>query len=68
MFERSGVQLQEVVGLQSLEDIGVAARMIFEPGPFYFVSLAMTPMLLKDIFEEQIGGQMDEDFRLQWCP
>lgn len=27
-----------------------------------FVSLAMTPMLLKDIFEEQMGGQMDEAF------
>ncbi len=27
-----------------------------------FVSLAMTPMLLKDIFEEQRGGTMDEAF------
>lgn len=27
-----------------------------------FVSLAMTPMLLKDIFEEQIGQPMDQDF------
>jgi hypothetical protein len=27
-----------------------------------FVSLAMTPMLLKDIYEEQMGGQMDEAF------
>ncbi|CAD6879285.1 Transcriptional regulator, AcrR family [Methylomonas albis] len=27
-----------------------------------FVSLAMMPMLLKDIFEEQMGGQMDEAF------
>ncbi|OAH97938.1 TetR/AcrR family transcriptional regulator [Methylomonas methanica] len=27
-----------------------------------FVSLAMMPMLLKDIFEEQMGGQMDEVF------
>ncbi|WP_415878202.1 TetR/AcrR family transcriptional regulator [Methylomonas sp. TEB] len=27
-----------------------------------FVSLAMMPMLLKDIFEEQKGGQMDEAF------
>ena len=27
-----------------------------------FVSLAMTPMLLKDIFEEQMGGPMDEAF------
>ena len=27
-----------------------------------FVSLSMMPMLLKDIFEEQMGGQMDETF------
>lgn len=27
-----------------------------------FVSLAMTPMLLKDIFEEQTGRRMDEDY------
>jgi len=27
-----------------------------------FVSLAMTPMLLKDIFEEQTGHEMDEVF------
>lgn len=27
-----------------------------------FVSLAMTPMLLKDIFEEQIGQAMDQEF------
>lgn len=27
-----------------------------------FVSLSMMPMLLKDIFEEQMGGQMDEAF------
>lgn len=27
-----------------------------------FVSLSMMPMLLKDIFEEQMGGQMDEEF------
>jgi len=27
-----------------------------------FVSLAMMPMLLKDIFEEQMGGQMDDAF------
>jgi len=27
-----------------------------------FVSLAMTPMLLKDIFEEQAGRSMDETF------
>lgn len=27
-----------------------------------FVSLAMMPMLLKDIFEEQMGGQMDVAF------
>lgn len=27
-----------------------------------FVSLAMMPMLLKDIFEEQMGGKMDEAF------
>ena len=27
-----------------------------------FVSLAMTPMLLKDIFEEQMGHPMDEAF------
>lgn len=45
-----------------------------------FVSLAMMPMLLKDIFEEQMGGQMDEPssmnsprstanyWRLAWLP
>ncbi|MFH2134831.1 MAG: TetR/AcrR family transcriptional regulator [Pseudomonadota bacterium] len=27
-----------------------------------FVSLSMMPMLLKEIFEEQMGGQMDEAF------
>lgn len=27
-----------------------------------FVSLSMMPMLLKDIFEEEMGGQMDEAF------
>ncbi len=27
-----------------------------------FVSLSMMPMLLKDIFEEQTGGEMDEAF------
>ncbi|HXU93243.1 MAG TPA: TetR/AcrR family transcriptional regulator [Gallionella sp.] len=27
-----------------------------------FVSLSMMPMLLKDIYEEQMGGQMDEAF------
>lgn len=27
-----------------------------------FVSLAMTPMLLKEVFEEQLGGKMDEKF------
>lgn len=27
-----------------------------------FVSLSMMPMLLKDIFEEQMGGKMDEAF------
>ncbi|MEH6473548.1 MAG: TetR/AcrR family transcriptional regulator [Halopseudomonas sp.] len=27
-----------------------------------FVSLAMTPMLLKDLFEEQMGSTMDADF------
>jgi len=27
-----------------------------------FVSLAITPMLLKDIFEEQIGHKMDDEF------
>lgn len=27
-----------------------------------FVSLAMTPMLLKDIFEEQMGREMDAEF------
>lgn len=27
-----------------------------------FVSLAMTPMLLKDVFEEQLGHEMDEIF------
>ncbi|HPY39572.1 MAG TPA: hypothetical protein PLM98_03550, partial [Thiolinea sp.] len=30
-----------------------------------FVSLAMTPMLLKDIFEQQLGRSMDEDFLQQ---
>ena len=27
-----------------------------------FVSLSMMPMLLKDILEEQMGGEMDEAF------
>jgi len=27
-----------------------------------FVSLAMTPMLLKGIFEQQLGREMDADF------
>lgn len=30
-----------------------------------FVSLAMTPMLLKDIFEEQTGQPMDDEFLLR---
>jgi AcrR family transcriptional regulator len=50
-------------GAERLEDMKKAGHISLDLDPdilrLAFVSLAMTPMLLKDIFEEQIGRPMD---------
>jgi AcrR family transcriptional regulator len=50
-------------GAERLEDLKKAGHISLDLDPdilrLAFVSLAMTPMLLKDIFEEQIGRPMD---------
>lgn len=53
-------------GAQKVEELKTGGRIDAALDPdvvrMAFVSLAMTPMLLKGIFEEQMGGQMDEAF------
>jgi AcrR family transcriptional regulator len=53
-------------GARKLEGLKVAGQVEPALNPdvarMTFVSLSMMPMLLKDIFEEQLGGQMDEAF------
>lgn len=53
-------------GAQKVEELKAGGHIDSSLNPdivrMAFVSLAMTPMLLKDIFEEQMGGQMDEAF------
>lgn len=53
-------------GAQKVEELKTDGRIDAALDPdivrMAFVSLAMTPMLLKDIFEEQRGGTMDEAF------
>ncbi len=53
-------------GTQKVEELKAGGHIDSSLNPdivrLAFVSLAMTPMLLKDIFEEQMGGQMDEAF------
>jgi AcrR family transcriptional regulator len=53
-------------GTQKVDELKTAGQIDVALNPdivrMAFVSLAMTPMLLKDIFEEQMGGQMDNDF------
>ncbi len=53
-------------GAQKVEELKAGGHIDSSLNPdivrMAFVSLAMTPMLLKDIFEEQMDGQMDEAF------
>lgn len=53
-------------GTRKLEELKAAGKVDRAINPdvarMTFVSLSMMPMLLKDIFEEQMGGQMDEAF------
>lgn len=53
-------------GAQRVDDLksrgAVASDLDVDLLRIAFVSLAMTPMLLKDIFEEQSGQKMDKDF------
>lgn len=53
-------------GTRKLDELKAAGKVDSEINPdvarMAFVSLSMMPMLLKDIFEEQMGGQMDEAF------
>ncbi|MEI8574855.1 TetR/AcrR family transcriptional regulator [Methylomonas sp. LW13] len=53
-------------GARRLEQLKTAGKVDAAINPdvarMAFVSLAMMPMLLKDIFEEQMGGQMDDAF------
>jgi len=53
-------------GARKLEELKAAGQVDTALNPdvarMTFVSLSMMPMLLKDIFEEQMGGQMDEAF------
>lgn len=49
--------------LEALKDAGhVDSALNPDIARMAFVSLSMTPMLLKDIFEEQLGGQMGDKF------
>jgi AcrR family transcriptional regulator len=53
-------------GTRKLDELKAAGKVDKAINPdvarMAFVSLSMMPMLLKDIFEEQMGGQMDEAF------
>lgn len=53
-------------GARKVADLAAQGRIAADTDPdilrLAFVSLAMTPMLLKDIFEEQMGRPMDDDF------
>jgi AcrR family transcriptional regulator len=53
-------------GTRKLDELKVAGKVDSSINPdvarMAFVSLSMMPMLLKDIFEEQMGGRMDEAF------
>jgi len=53
-------------GARKVEDLKSAGQVSSELDPdivrMAFVSLAMMPMLLKDIFEEQMGRSMDAEF------
>lgn len=53
-------------GARKLEELKAAGQVDKALNPdvarMAFVSLSMMPMLLKDIFEEQMSGQMDEAF------
>ncbi len=53
-------------GARRLEQLKAAGQVDQSLNPdvarMAFVSLSMMPMLLKDIFEEQMGGQMDDVF------
>lgn len=53
-------------GAQKVEELKASGQIDAALDPdivrMAFVSLAMTPMLLKDIFEEQRGGAMDDAF------
>lgn len=53
-------------GAQKLEDLKAVGQIATSVNPdilrMAFVSLAMTPMLLKSIFEEQMGHAMDTEF------
>jgi len=53
-------------GAQKLEELKAGGQIDAALNPdvvrMSFVSLAMMPMLLKDIFEEQMGEEMDEAF------
>ncbi len=61
LLERGRTRGAEKV--QQLKDTGALAVDIdADMLRLSFVSLAMTPMLLKDIFEEQLGKPMDRDF------
>jgi len=53
-------------GAQKVEELKASGQVDVAVDPeivrMAFVSLAMTPMLLKDIFEEQLGRAMDDAF------
>jgi len=53
-------------GIQKVDDLKSAGQVTTSLDPdivrMAFVSLAMMPMLLKDIFEQQMGRSMDAEF------
>jgi len=59
-------------GAQKVEELKTSGQIDAALDPdivrMAFVSLAMTPMLLKDIFEEQRGSNMDDAFSKNWLP
>jgi hypothetical protein len=65
-FIQQLLELGRTRGAQKVEDLKSSGQVASSLDPdivrMAFVSLAMMPMLLKDIFEEQMGKTMDADF------
>jgi len=68
-FIRQMLERGRARGAERLEDLKKAGHVAPDLDPdmlrLAFVSLAMTPMLLKSIFEEQMGRTMDAEFFTQ---